>query len=127
MGSRCGMLRRDVAAVYYRVILGPRPTPDDFKSARDLGKPPPIRPEQRTLWDGLSVNATEQQARKKARSLREIGHSIGDYIAEVEVPDGAGFAVQRTTASPGHHTIWGPLHLLIQCVRRVVPVDEADS
>jgi hypothetical protein len=76
------------------------------------------------LWEGLSVNATEQQARKKARNLREIGHPIGDYIAEVAVPDDLGFVVERTTSSPGHHTIWGPLHLLVGYVTRVTPVDE---
>jgi len=121
------MLRATVARVFYRVIRGPRPAPEDFKSAKELGKPPPVRPEQQTLWDGLSVYATEQQARKRARSLREIGHSIGDYIAEVEVPDGGGFTVQRTSSSPGHHTVWGPLRRLVDCVRRVTAVDSTDA
>ena len=106
------------------MIVGSEATRDDFMSAKELGKPPPIRPEQHNLWDGVSVFATEQQARKKARSLREIGHSIGDYIAEVAVPDDRGFVIERTTSSPGHHTIWGPLSLLVDCVHRVVPVDE---
>jgi hypothetical protein len=114
-------------STFFRVIVGPDPAPDDFKSAKQLGKPPPVRPEQHTLWDGLSVNATEQQARKKALSLREIGHPIGDYIAEVEVPDGFGFSVSRTTSSPGHHTVWGPIHLLVGYVRRVTSVDQGDD
>jgi hypothetical protein len=117
------MLGGAMARVFYRVIWGARPVPEDFKSARQLGKPALVRPEQFPLWDGLSVYATEQQARKKARSLRLIGHPIGDFIGEVHVPDDPEFTAERTTASPGHHTIWGPLHRLATYVRKVTPVD----
>jgi hypothetical protein len=105
--------------VFYRITHQP-PTVENMKSAKDLGDPPPRSPSRLPLWDGVSVYATETQARNKARDFP----GIGNYIATLQIPDDASWRIQRTIPnSRGHHTIWGatPAELLA-CVVSVVPV-----
>lgn len=103
---------------YYRVTRNNPPTVTDFTSHAASGWPAPAQPEGTRLWDGLSVYATEAQARRKARQIP----LIGQFIAELQIANEAPVRVERTTTSAGHHTIWGDAAYLLGCVVRVLPV-----
>ncbi len=99
--------------IFYRVVRTDPPTRNDFLSQRDLGVP--LRdPNDRELWEGVSVQATEQQARKRARLP-----GFGRFIAEIAVPDGGAIVWRRTGRQPGHHTLWANPDELLTRVTRV--------
>lgn len=104
-----------MAQVFYRVVATDPPTRRDFQSHRDLGIP--LRnPDDQELWRGVSVQATEQQARKRARLP-----SFGRYVAELLILDDRAIASRRTGRQPGHYTLWGDPNDLLACVVRTIP------
>lgn len=103
--------------VFYRVIWGPQAAVEHFLSAKAKNEPPPADPALLSLYDGLSMYNTEQQARNKALDL-----NLGDHIAVVELPDNAPVRWERTLSSRGHHTVWGDAAYLHGCVVSVVQV-----
>jgi hypothetical protein len=107
--------------VFYRIVQSNPPTQSDFTSNEAKGVPAPNeRPETRRLWRGLSVFATEAQARSKARQFPALGR----YIARLEVSETAPLVWERTLRnSRGHHTLWGEPQTLLTLVRTVVPVE----
>ena len=103
--------------VVFRLVLTNPASRDDFTSNAARGKAPARPdPEVLRLWDGLSVWATEAQARRQARGLP----FLGSYIAEMDIPTNV--RCERTRRTPGHYTIWGNPAVLLACVVRVVPV-----
>jgi hypothetical protein len=84
------------------------PTEDDFKSAWDLGRRPP-RPEDERKFRAVSTFTSWDSVVEKANIF-----SLGDYIAELEVPD----EVERTV-SRYHVSLHGttPSQLLGYIVR----------
>ncbi len=105
--------------IFYRVVKTDPPTLDDFTSTAAKGRP--LRdpsPEACRLWDRLSVNATEAQARRRVRQFP----ALGAYIARLELPDAPPVQIERTTRIPGHYTLWGDPVVLLRCVVAVVPV-----
>jgi hypothetical protein len=107
------------ARTFYRVVRSDPPTPADFTSNAARGRPlPDPSAETRRLWAGVSVNATEAQARRRARRYP----ALGAWIARLELPEGAPVQAARTTRIPGHHTLWGDPAVLLRCVVAVVPV-----
>jgi len=91
-----------MARVFFRLIANSSPTIDDVLSKAELGET--LRedtPENRRLWHGISVYATEAQARRKGRTSPMLGR----YIARIELPDDGPIVSERTTASSGHHTL----------------------
>ena len=101
---------------FFRVVANDPPTRRDFMSHEVFGIP--LRnPDDRDLWQGISVQATEQQARRRARLP-----GFGGHIAEVVVVDGGPIAWRRTGRQPGHHTLWGTPDDLLASVVRTVPV-----
>lgn len=114
---------RAVARAFHRIVRTNRPTTLDFTSNAALGRP--LRdpsPEARRLWDGISVSATEAQARRRARQYPMLGR----FIARLEIPDGAPVRVERTTRVPGHYTLWGDPAVLLWYVVAVQPVARVD-
>jgi hypothetical protein len=109
-----------VARTFYRVVRTNPPTLTDFTSNQALGKPliDPT-PERRRLWNGLSVYATRAQARRTARRFP----GLGQYIVALVIPEAGPIRVERTTAQPGHHTLWGFPHQIAECVVAVAPVE----
>ena len=104
---------------FYRLIPAEQPTERDFLSDKDLGEPAPRDdPELLRMWEGISVNNTEAQARNKGRDLPWLGR----YIAVLDIPEGGPITYQRTGRSRGHHTLWGEPSELLRCVVRVTPV-----
>ena len=89
---------------YYRIIRSETPSRLDFLPAAALRKPPPKDPRLRRLWEvGISVYATEQQARKKARSW-EPDYPLGMFLARLEISDGVPITVEKTLGA-GHYTL----------------------
>jgi hypothetical protein len=66
----------------------------------------------------VSVNATEAQARRRARQYP----LLGAYIARIEIPPAAAVRIERMTRIPGHYTIWASSADLLGFVVAVVPV-----
>jgi len=75
-------------------------------------------PETARLWDGISVNATDTQARQRVRQYP----MLGTHIARVEIPTETQLRVERSTRIPGHYTLWGDPAELLGYVVSVVAV-----
>jgi hypothetical protein len=89
---------------FYRLVRSNPARFVDVLSKADLGEP--LRedtPESCRLWQGISVYATEAQARRKGRASPMLGR----FIARIELPDDSPVVSERTTTSSGHHTLWG--------------------
>jgi hypothetical protein len=107
----------------FRIVRTNPPTDEDFKSYIALGLRPPLSLSSEHLrqWEGISVFATESQARKQARRYPHLGR----FIAECVIAVGADVEVRRTNPrSPGHHTAWAAPEALKSAVVRVVPIEE---
>src|SRR3954470_2459120 len=104
-----------MAQRFYRLIRSDRPTLDDFLSNKAKGIPM-ARPDAEValLWDGISVYATETQARNQARAKPWLGA----YIAELIISDDDPITVRRSGTGRGHHTLWGQPAELAARVRR---------
>jgi hypothetical protein len=101
------------------------PTRRDFLSYVELGLPLQDDTEEtRRLAEGVSVMATLQQARKRARQVPSLRGKR--FIAEVHIPDGSAIAFERTTRTPGHFTLWGDPDEMLGCVVFVFAVEEVD-
>jgi hypothetical protein len=100
-------------ATFYRIVVTNQPTPDDFRSDKELGiAPRGDEPVTRRVWDGISAFRTRAQAENKARAYP----FLGSYVAQLQIPDGAPIRYERTLASRGHHTLWGSPPELLVCV-----------
>jgi hypothetical protein len=109
-----------MARTFYRIVHAPTLNSqriDDFTSDDGRGEEPPDDPDLRRLHDGISVFATEAQARNKARDFP----FLGGFIARLDVPDDAPLRVERTLRSRGHHTVWGEPIDVLRCVTAVTP------
>jgi hypothetical protein len=88
----------------------------DVLSKAALGEP--LRedtPENRRLWQGISVYATEAQARRKGRASPMLGR----FIARIELPDDSPVLSERTTTSSGHHTLWGDPWIILAAIMEI--------
>ena len=103
---------------FYRNVKSKPPTIEDFFSYKALGIPAPRDLQRLALWNGISVYATEAQARGLARRIP----AVGGYIAEIELPDDLGLRIERTGPGRGHHTVWGEPGALLDRVVAVRPV-----
>ena len=99
---------------FYRVVVNNPPTEADFRSKAELGAPMPSAVSEgiRHLWDGISVFATRAQAARVARRFP----LLGAFIARLSIDDQSGIRFERTTATPGHYTLWGNAQQLVACV-----------
>lgn len=103
----------------HRMAKSDPPEREDFLSREGQGLgPPDDREEARRLNSGVSMFATEQQARNKAQRYPFLGR----HIARLEIPDDAPILVERTTESRGDYTAWGDPDELRKYVVSVVPV-----
>ncbi len=103
----------------YRIALNSPPDDWDFSSQRARGEPGPEDDDLAVaLWTGVSVWATETQARNKARDFPYLG----PYIARLDLPEGPTIPRARTLGSAGHHTVWSTPANLHGCVRQTVNV-----
>lgn len=103
---------------FYRIVHRDSPDAEDFTSNLVLGKRIPDDPEQAALWDGLSVQSTLAQARRRGRA----SPGLGRFIAVMQVPMDGSIRFERTLNADGHHTIWGDPDELRMTVVSVEPV-----
>lgn len=101
----------------HRVVKTNPATIDDFLSNQKLGKEIPADPEVAELWDGLSVQSTLAQARRRSR----ISPMLGRFVAVLRVPTDGSVRYERTRGE-GHHTLWGDPSVLLALVVTVEPV-----
>lgn len=106
----------------YRVTKSNPPTEEDMMSYWDLGKRPARREDDpryegdRAAYEEVSTFVTAEEAAAKARA-----RNLGDYIAELEVPDETPMSEKR-----GHRGLVGTTpSQLLGMVRNVQGVDEA--
>jgi hypothetical protein len=104
--------------LFYHVVRENPPSRIDFTSNQAFGRPllDPT-PEKRRLWSGLSFWATAAQARRSARRYR----SQGSFIAAVAIAPDDPIRVEKTRG-PGHYTVWGLPHALLERVVSVEPL-----
>jgi hypothetical protein len=108
-----------MARVFFRLVGSRTPTLADVLSKSALGEPLRVdTPENRRLCQGISVYATEAQARRKGRA----SPMLGAYIARIELPDDGPIESERTTTSSGHHTLWGDPLIILAAITDVVAV-----
>jgi hypothetical protein len=108
-----------MARRFYRLIRSHASTIDDFLSNKAKGIPMARPdPEVALLWDGISVYATETQARNQARAKPWLGSFIAELILSERDP----FTVRRSGTGRGHHTLWGEPAELNARVVRVIEV-----
>ena len=107
---------------FYRIVHSIEPTLDDFMSQKALGIPMARPdPEVELIWDGISVYATEVQARRQARAKPWLG----SYIAELAISESDPVTFRRSGTGRGHHTLWGDPTDLRSFVQRIIPASSA--
>lgn len=107
---------------FYRSIKAPQVKEFDFLSHAQRGKVAPRQdPDFLRRWRGLSVFTTYEAARENAFNLR---WRIGEYIAEVEIPEGIDFECDGPDER-GHCNLYGlaasDLLLWVKSVSRGAP------
>ena len=89
---------------FYRLVRSNPSTLDDYLSNKAKGIPMARPdPEVALLWDGISVYATETQARNQAKAKPWLGA----YIAELAISEVDPITFRRTGTGRGHHTLRG--------------------
>ncbi|MGH2584361.1 MAG: hypothetical protein ACRDJE_05550 [Dehalococcoidia bacterium] len=104
-------------ATFYRVVKRNPPTERDFLSMQALGRR--LRadtPENRRIYDGVSVYATLDGV----RFLVERFPHMGAFVAILEVEEGKALRVEQTTPDPDHYTLWASSETLLATVVEVV-------
>lgn len=102
--------------IFYRLVKTDPPTVRDFMSHKERGVP--LRnPAAREIYDGVSVQETEESARRLAH-----GRTSSWFIAELAVPDDGTIVYRQTTDDLNHFTLWATPDVLLACVVRTTPV-----
>jgi hypothetical protein len=103
---------------FYRLVKTNPPELIDVTSNQAIGKALPADPVQAALWDGLSVQNTLAQARRRVRASPMLGR----YVAVIRIPLDGTIRFERTLGAPGHYTLWGDPALLLSLVVSIVAV-----
>jgi hypothetical protein len=104
---------------FWRIVRTNPPSEADFLSNEAKGlHPRDDDAETLRLWSGIPAFATLTQARRMARRVP----SLGDFVAELSIPDDPAVRIERTLGR-GHHTLWGDANRLLTSVVRVEPVE----
>jgi len=106
--------------VFYRVVHTNPPTADDFRSDRELGRPPPGQRWAHT-WDGFSVMDSEAGARQLVAQYPRMG----SFIAAIMVKEGSDIRTERTHNREGHYTMWGAPETVLAHVESLTAVEES--
>ena len=101
---------------FHRIVRADLPTLADFLSNLALGKEVPVDPMLAELWDGISVQSTLSQARRK----RRVSPALGQYVAVLRIPTDGSVRFRRTRGE-GHFTLWADPADILAMVVSVVP------
>ena len=110
-----------MAREFYRILRSERPTLDDFKSARELGKPP-VRRYLREWAESISVHDDLDHSKAHARDNRlRLGRSVVRLI----VPEDGTVEFAQTTRDPHHFSIYASAEVILSFVAgEIIPVEE---
>lgn len=99
-----------MARTYYRIVRHPAALEDDFKPAKELGKPLRDPRFERQWSEGVSVYDTFESAAERARRYR---YRLGRFIVAITLPAGAKVEVEQSGNDPRHYTLYAdPQQLL---------------
>jgi hypothetical protein len=98
-------VRWRVSIIEYRIIRGPTPTLEDFKSSKQLGKP--LRdPRMAREWaTGISVFDSLEYAAQWARAVH---FRLGAWIIALSIPEDSSIEWAQTARDARHFTIYSP-------------------
>lgn len=97
---------------FYRIVRSEHPTLDDFKSARELGKPL-VRRYLREWAEGISVHDDLDHSIAHARDNRL---RLGCHVAKMVIPDGGSIELAQTTRDRHHYSIYASAQELLSLV-----------
>ena len=106
--------------VFYRVVHGPDPAIDDFRSYAEIGVPPRGRLTSKQ-WDGwraVSMYTTLAAAESLARRSPERG----SWIASMDLPEDGSVRWEQQGRDLAHYNVWADAEWLRSRVVAVVPV-----
>ena len=111
-----------MARELYRIVRGPVPTIDDFRSARDDGVAL-VDPRFEREWaEGVSVYDNLDYALQRARTNRT---GLGRFVVTIVIPDDGSIEVAKTMRNRHHFTIYaGPEQMLALVRGRPVRAEE---
>jgi hypothetical protein len=101
-----------VTRLFYRIVRTDPPSLDDFKSARELGKPLGNVRYVREWSNSISVYDDYDHAVERAAANRFL---LGDRIATLEIPDDR-FEIAQTTRDRRHFSIYASAENIIRFV-----------
>lgn len=107
---------------FYRVVGTSPPTPQDFYSYRDLGRPL-LDTSQSGYenWIGVSVYEKRRQAVALARYLIRRQRPVGTLVVELVIPT-ASSVLGKRMGGEGHYNLFADPATLLACYHRVVAV-----
>lgn len=107
--GRCRMTGRTWSGFFCRIVRGAEISEDDFRSAKEPGKPL-LDPELVRPWaEGVSVYDTFERAVDRARRYR---YKLGRYVVAVALPVDAAVEIEQSGSDPRHHTVYGASRVL---------------
>jgi hypothetical protein len=94
-----------MARTFYRIIRGPIPTLEDFKSGKQLGKP--LRdPRMVREWaTGISAFDSFEHAVERARAVH---FRLGTWVIALSIPDDSSIEWAQTAQDSRHYMIYSP-------------------
>ena len=99
---------------FYRIVRGPVPTIEDFRSARDDGMAH-VDPRYRREWaEGVSVYDNLDYALHRARTNRT---GLGRFVATIVIPDDGSIEVAKTMRNRHHFTVYADADQMLALVR----------
>ena len=115
------MVASESMRTLYRITRTSPPTEEDFWSHAQRGiRPYSDDPEVLRCWTGVSFHDSFRSAVRKARRVP----NLGQFIAEIRLPVGGVFRIEKTMNDPSHFTIWGDAADLLATVVRVARVPD---
>ena len=103
----------DTRSIFYRIIRSRQAAPDDFKSAKALGKPLRDQAHQREWEQGVSVFDSLDYALQRARAFKL---ALGRFVVAIRVPDDESIEVAQTGNDQHHFTIYAEPERLLSLV-----------
>ena len=97
----------------YRIVRGPFPSLEDFRSAKALGKPLINDSLEREWSAAISVYDDLDRAIDRAQAAR---FRVGTYVARLALPEDGRIDVQQTTADPHHYHLYAEPDALLELV-----------
>jgi hypothetical protein len=109
-----------VSRVFYRIIQGPEPVLEDFKSNMELGKPMPHESLRREWDSAFSVFDELDYAIANAVKFPKLGN----FIAKVVVPEDGSVEFAQTTRRRHHFSIYLPAEEGLKLVEsEIIPIE----